>query len=224
MNARALPYSVPMIPPIFADTKTQTRRVVRLQRWMVRDCMSVNDSWVDPGIGGGAYLKVRRRSDGTAHRLYCPYGGIGDRIWVKEPLVPTPVLRHVAYAAPRFSDMPVTETPFVDCRPVLWPWKVRKLGAMYCPRWASRLTLEITDVRVQRLQEISEEDARAEGIRWTDAGPLHAHIGLSHVGGDECNFPTAVAAYRALWEDINGDGSWEANPLVWALTFKRVAA
>ena len=79
-----------------------------------------------------------------------------------------------------------------------------------CQRWASRAILEITDVRVQRLQEISQEDARAEGA----IGALNDSI-----GDNWC----ACEAFAALWESINGTGSWDANPWVWAITFRRLA-
>lgn len=87
------------------------------------------------------------------------------------------------------------------------------------PRWASRIMLEITDVRVQRLQEISEADSRAEGIEWTEGGPLQAHLSFDD---GHFNFPTAKEAYRFLWERINGEGSWDLNPFVWVVSFKRV--
>jgi hypothetical protein len=79
------------------------------------------------------------------------------------------------------------------------------------PRWASRITLEITDVRVERLQDISEEDAIAEGVKWFSSGAV------------ECpGMPeTPVDAYRSLWEKISGSGSWEKNPWVWCISFKR---
>ncbi|OPZ53593.1 MAG: hypothetical protein BWY91_01907 [bacterium ADurb.BinA028] len=77
-------------------------------------------------------------------------------------------------------------------------------------RWMSRLTLELTGVRVQRLSDISEDDAQAEGV-----------IGL-YVQKEEA--PSRVVAYRDLWESLNGPGSWAANPWVWVLSFRRVSA
>jgi hypothetical protein len=87
----------------------------------------------------------------------------------------------------------------------------RKRPSIYMPRWASRITLEIIDVRVERLQDISEEDAIAEGVTWFSSGAV------------ECpGMPeTPIDAYRALWEKINGPGSWEKNPWVWCISFKR---
>ncbi len=90
------------------------------------------------------------------------------------------------------------------------------------PRWASRILFEVTDVRVQRLHDISEADALAEGIQAMRCPDCHlAAYGLPGWGHDQLN-PTAVGAYRYLWESINGAGSWDANPLCWAISFKRI--
>lgn len=92
------------------------------------------------------------------------------------------------------------------------------------PRWASRLTLRITKVRVQRLQDCSEADARAEGVEWESADPPFYYVpGLSAetgVGVEEMHKHPEVVCYSKLWEHINGAGSWSANPFVWVLTFE----
>ena len=82
------------------------------------------------------------------------------------------------------------------------------------PRWASRITLEITSVRVERLQEISEADAQAEGV--TDTSALILDRAGKTQGGP-------IAEYAVFWESINGPGSWDANPWVWAIGFRRLA-
>lgn len=100
------------------------------------------------------------------------------------------------------------------------------------PRWASRITLEVTGVRVERLQDISEADAIAEGVeRGKDfpgwyRGPLPGDSPGLEPSGRNFKIPTAFhqLAYRALWESINGPGSWEANPWVWVVEFKRLKA
>jgi len=88
----------------------------------------------------------------------------------------------------------------------------RKRPSIYMPRWASRITLEIIDVRVERLQDISEEDAIAEGVTWFSSGAV------------ECpGMPeTPIDAYRSLWEKINGSGSWDLNPWVWCISIRRI--
>lgn len=92
----------------------------------------------------------------------------------------------------------------------LQPWR----PSIHMPRWASRITLEVTSVRVERLQDISEADALAEGV--------NAH--QDHHGRPTTSIYSPVQAYRDLWEQINGPGSWDANPWVWAVDFKRLEA
>jgi hypothetical protein len=102
------------------------------------------------------------------------------------------------------------------------------------PRWASRITLEITGVRVERLQDISEEDALAEGICCQNViigcncnNGSHTEESADRYFFDDCNeagYEFAIDAYAGLWESINGPGSWELNPWVWCISFKRVMA
>ena len=90
--------------------------------------------------------------------------------------------------------------------------------SIHMPRWASRITLEVTGVRVERLQDISEADAIAEGVTGVSSGG----VTLFTTTGVNC-FQAAKDAYAALWELINGPGSWDANPWVWVVEFKRIA-
>jgi hypothetical protein len=99
--------------------------------------------------------------------------------------------------------------------------------SIFMPRWASRITLEITNVRVQRLQEISESDAKAEGIIWRGGfepyGFTHRADSDPRYGAIE-HFDMAREAYRKLWDSINGPRSWDSNPWVYAVSFKIIAA
>lgn len=100
-------------------------------------------------------------------------------------------------------------------------WKGSKgLSAIHMPRWASRITLEITEVLVERLQEISEEDAKAEGIHYWPS--YHAWCRYDPAGEtpDGITGKSPSEAYALLWNSINGTGSWDVNPWVWAITFK----
>jgi hypothetical protein len=166
----------------------------------------------------------------------CPYGQPGDRLWVKETW-------RTALSLDDLSPMGIAEkcldagysSPWAPLEYVAdgqrngswrgWGDAVEKAGpgktrvSIHMPRWASRITLEITGVRVERLQDIREADAQAEGIE-----PYQGHPGRflsGHRPG--LNFPSAIAAYRDLWEQINGPGSWDANPWVWVVTFHRLA-
>jgi len=93
-----------------------------------------------------------------------------------------------------------------------WQWR----PAIHMPRWASRLTLELTDVRVERLQDISEQDAIAEGadrLVMDDDGKFYESANGTHRCG-----------YAGLWDHINGDGSWDENPFVWCISFRTILA
>jgi hypothetical protein len=95
------------------------------------------------------------------------------------------------------------------------PRPIKYRPSIHMPRWASRITLEVTGVRVERLQDISEADAIAEGIDLNASA-----IGIRTTG--ESPQPMAIAIYRSLWESINGPQSWDANPWVWVVEFRRI--
>ena len=142
----------------------------------------------------------------------CPYGVPSDRLWVRE-----------AWAVPHPLDhLKPSEVP--QGAALVYYAATENLGgllkrqSLFMPRWASRITLELTAVRVERLQEISEADARAEGSPCVD-----------EFSGREVLFPDHSKAgsfrlgYSVLWESINGAGSWAVNPWVWVLSFKRIS-
>ena len=180
---RGILFSAPMVQAILAGGKTQTRR---------------------PALRASEYPMVPAR---------CPYGRIGDLLWVRETwgLLDTepsdgPERAHVFYRA--------TDGKRPELRYQLWR------PSIFMPRWASRLTLRIVDVRAQRLQEISEADARAEGVRPSAAltvvdnhGSWHPELANTHRGALAC-----------LWDSLNAKRApWGANPPVWAITFELVS-
>ena len=216
MKERPMLMSAPMVRAILAGTKTQTRRVVKPQF----------SSKADIGHYGLSQPFIRRKE---GKNTACPYGQPGDRLWVRETwmdLHGTGVehrdekgnLQRYAYAA--------------NTRPGSYGDECRKdfglkwRPSIHMPRAASRILLEVTAVRVERLQDISEADAKAEGVTtiWPDGprddgGPNHYTVDVDH---GHLNGPTAATVYRMLWEWINGEGSWDANPWVWVVQFKRV--
>ncbi|MEJ1267197.1 morphogenetic protein [Pantoea ananatis] len=171
----------------------------------------------------------------------CPFGAVGDRLWVREtwqgPLVdydeaysmfkdPTPYQK-AENCVHRADGGPCPE--FTDADDNLRQgWR----PSIHMPRWASRITLEITGVRVERLQDISKANAKAEGLaEITKDGSLFK-FGIpdrdGYPGTDDKGWPWAewernpVQAYRKLWQSIYGEESWQANPWVWVIEFKRL--
>lgn len=189
MKERPILFSAEMVNAIMSGRKTQTRRIVKPEPDSI---LNGEPYW---NIGG---LRLRETANNPLH---CKYGSIGDRLWVRETFWHNdeiPGIDGCCYRAD--GEMP---NHMIDGGT---KWK----PSIFMPRWASRILLEITDIRVERLQDISESDAKAEGCR--------------------CNKDTCAEtgygnyrdSYRALWESINGKGSWDTNPFVFAISFKRI--
>lgn len=218
-KSRGIPFSAPMVRALLAGNKTQTRRAVKLQPDAVH---GGEPYWF---IGGYRAWTYRSTSDVLRKGgdvLPCPYGQAGDRLWVREAW-----RADVAHDALPPREIPPGSPVFMEASALNWrggphdgtPGKLRP--GMFMPRWASRITLQITDVRVERLQDISQAEALAEGVtpQWEPgmSGRLMEALGgFSH--------RPAASAYATLWEEINGAGSWESNAWVWAVGFKRIEA
>ncbi|NHR05759.1 hypothetical protein HA052_11160 [Chromobacterium haemolyticum] len=214
MKERPMLYTGAMVRKVLADAKTQTRRVVKGAPSLVR--------WNPIVVAGRAGWE-----DEHGRPIICPYGEPGDRLWVREtwgvishswdrhgnrvkwtPNRPATAISempfgngyysgHVIYAADGPNEWSDDDDGGGEPRSLWHP-------SIHMPRAACRLMLEITDVRVERLQDISEADAVAEG------GPV------DHPNG------TARGWFEQLWEKLYGAGSWDANPYVWRISFKRV--
>src|SRR6185369_4915137 len=137
----------------------------------------------------------------------CPYGAPGDTRWVREGLTLSPGLFN--YAA---DGAPLHPTVRAE-RAWLHEYQRATVPSIHMPRWASRITLKITDVRVERLNEISDEDAEAEGIREPTLGEI---VWSGMFGMDRAACPPRTA-YAVLWDEINGRRAWDSNPWVWAV-------
>lgn len=198
MKERPMIFSGESVRAMYADRKTQTRRVVKLPPAPMRVGVwepttiggaGVVDSQGNPAPDAGAVWHRR-----TGKCLGCPYGWVGDRLWVKETFVYDGAKRK-AFLYRATSDREALS------------WQ----SPLYMPRRAARLILAITNVRVERLQDISPEDCRAEGIEpdmhlanW--AARLRSH-------------------FQAVWDALNKDRGfpWESNPFVWVLSFRRLS-
>lgn len=183
MKERPILFSAQMVRALLDGAKSQTRRQVRLPR-----------NWVPnhderPAMLDGALvieprgIAVTDQTEGTYGLLPCPYGVPGDRLWVRETWcngMTEDGYDGVCYRAS--GDV---------CMEGRWR------PSIYMPRWASRIVLELTSVRVERLHAITPADAIAEGV-------------------------VSLAAYRPLWNGINGAGAWRLNPWVWVLGLRRL--
>lgn len=204
MKSTSILFSPPMVRAILSGTKTQTRRVIkpapRNDQIFPRDWSAVV-RYNEFAIYGDGLSWSAMREDGRLHDYRCPFGTTGDRLWVKEAI-------RRGLDGTSYYDADQTDTG-ADA----WPWKLNYLPSMFCPQGLSRIALEIVRIRVERLNEISEDDARAEGAFATL--PPDDSVRIGAVG-------TNTEGYRQIWESINGTGSWAANPLVWVLDFKRI--
>lgn len=145
----------------------------------------------------------------------CPYGQPGDGLWVRETWLRWACPLHDE-GYPPDTKCDCTEPSSIRYRADGEIPAVRWKPSIFLPRWASRLTLEIESVRVERLQDISEEDAKAEGVE-QQALTLNGDAQMDR----ECR-ETPREAFARLWRSINGPESWDANPWVWVIGFKRV--
>lgn len=199
---KPIPFSAPMIQAVLADSKTQTRRIMKPQPIAMVGGGAIPCSSFAPAAGQGQRYKP----------IACPYGKVGDQLWVREAWRAPASCNHLPprsisdSEAVRFiaDEVAGPDPGFGKGRP-----------GMFMPRWASRLQLELTEVRAERLQDISQADAIAEG-----APPSHSSIDrISREFGFD-DFPRSW--YAQLWDDINGAGSWAANPWVWVVSFRRI--
>ena len=214
MKERPILFKGPLVRAILSGQKTVTRRVVKPQfQTAPVDVVDGVPSWDSPTNYAG---EVQMN---TQHGDPCPYGKPGDRLWVRETWaadaqVDAVAPRDLSQGEPIHypADGAVRQT---GCA-MITPGKGRP--SIHMPRWVSRILLEVTAVRVERLQDITEEQARAEGI--TDGGCTNC--GNNEPCGCDCPAPSAVDSFYHLWNSINGAGAWEADPWVWVIEFKRV--
>jgi hypothetical protein len=203
-------FSGPMVRAILDGVKSQTRRVVRPQpEFGVHPCHFVKSGWAHetrPNEYGA--------SGCTCRQIPYSYGWPGDLLYVRETFCPTHVgvVFRADYPA---SAIAIGADKYPPEAEVYW------LPSIHMPKVAARLWLRVTEMRVQRIQEITEADAIAEGMtkrgEWWDAGPNWEGDGIAE---------NAVDAYAALWDSLNADRGYEfaRNPWVWVVSFERTEA
>jgi hypothetical protein len=236
MKERGIIFNTEMVRAVLEGRKTLTRRIMKVQPESNQyGLLRIIDSTNRSNVGRCHWAESNATGTHSRSKLFsCPFGAVGDRLWVRETWA---IVSHafdddglmIDYVPDRPAKK-VHEKPFgngyysghsiyaadggftwgdddgcVDGRSC---WK----PSIHMPRWASRITLEITGVRVERLQDISDADAKSEGC-W-----------YGHGGGEPDFAVNPSDHFPTLWASIYGEESWQANPWVWVIEFKRVEA
>lgn len=216
MKERPILFSGPMVRAILDGSKTQTRRIFKPQP-------NIQGSFIEDA-GHLVYCEspdIERIAGPSPvwKKVACPYGVPGDLIWVRETWQPFRLRTEAEEAASREINRKFVNGEYKTPDEIIQaslsrPGATGEVVALYAADygdWASRIDLEITNIRVERLQEISAEDCVAEGLK----PDMETHSGeywREDVGHQ----------FECLWESINGPGSWTANPWVWVVEFKRI--
>ncbi|WP_312423606.1 hypothetical protein [Kosakonia cowanii] len=223
MKERPMIFNAEMVRAILDGRKTQTRRIMKVQPENVDlGLRRITDSSVAKEVG--MYFWCLADACGVKHRsnlFSCPFGEVGDRIWVRE-----------AWA--RYNiDQDSHDIAYRATTPEDWPEEGRWRPSIHMPRWASRIMLEITGVRVERLNNTSHEDAEREGIHtevWDQmvvAKNYAAEDGFFQFWSESMPHYVEMnelyrSSFQSLWQSIYGAENWQANPWVWVIEFKRI--
>jgi len=259
MRERPILFSASMVRAILSGHKTMTRRVIKgiphgnhygtdIMDWALSGCYTEKD--------GRHWLAVQSDVDGAdTKEIFCPQGVVGDFLWVRETWKyfnwtedGDPFIKYAAdeksilrkpseewseKVVDIWSELSLSENYNIDQTAADRKWR----PSIFMPRWASRTNLRITEVRVERLHDISEEDAMREGVprnwfgtdytEWSPDGDGYLEQYKDLPPEDEPYFCDAITAFKSLWDSINGkprkdgvDISWAANPFVWAISFE----
>lgn len=215
MKESGMIFNAEMVRALLDGRKTQTRRIMKVQPVLNGNFYEVFGSAWSKGMTSIPAVP------GHSLSTRCPFGAVGDRIWVREGFFPAPLemqsepprktMWNIAYR----DGMQMEKLAPAEYNPTIYNYE-RWTPSIHMPRWASRILLEITGVRVERLNAISQEDAQAEGMELTGWRPTYSD---PDSGGEVM---TPYDNFAELWSSIYGDGSWQANPWVWVIEFKRV--
>jgi hypothetical protein len=219
-----------MVRALLENRKTQTRRIIKPHPELSE---SLGFVWKGRAFGKA----ISGGEEGTRNNFIrshigkspvCRYGVPGDRLWVREsfqPLLADGFEGKLNYKTGEGYQIGYCATDgiqeYFDCSTDS-AFCSKITPSIYMPRWASRITLETTDVRIQRLNEISDEDCIAEGIDY-DKGTMHCANYLDLKDDERIGrWLGPKGSYASLWEKINGKGSWDANPWLWCLSFRMI--
>lgn len=227
MTERGMIFNGEMVRAILDGQKTQTRRIVNWRG--LSEGLNLNFSGLkvcEYPTGWVIESEIRTSTEWRCQPTPCPFGVVGDRIWVREtfqgPLFDFEQMESYQedsskFQTPEFCVYKADGKPapeFFDADENLHCcWR----PSIHMPRWASRITLEITGVRVEQLKSISEEEARSEGVaRLREGFWKHYQPGWTQ------HQLSAKGSFATLWDSIYGSGEWDRNPWVWVIEFKRI--
>ncbi|HCT5932486.1 TPA: hypothetical protein OT246_002679 [Klebsiella pneumoniae] len=231
MKERGMIFNSEMVRAILDGRKTQTRRIMKVQPESNQlGLLLITDSTKHSDIGKYHWAESNATGNHVRSKLFSsPFGAVGERIWVRETW---------AEAGASAPDLKLYRANYPEHVPSIYEnvppaEEIRWTPSIHMPRWASRILLEITGVRVERLNAISEEDAQREGVH-TEVWDQTV-VARNYAARDEFfqfwseDMPHYVemnqlyrSSFRSLWESIYGAENWQANPWVWVISFKRV--
>ncbi len=231
MKERPILFSGEMVRAILAGRKTQTRRIIKPQpddqidrlhgnRFRTRAPYILTHPETHEGDYGFGF-------EDENSQWRCPYGRPGDRLWVRETWRTNASFDATAPSKLAHGMCSLDWAASIEellSQNVTAPLTGRWRPSIHMPRLASRITLEVVNIRVERLQEISEGDALAEGVDWHKCPSFQTmtQIRRSMEGRGFSITIDYVGGYRRLWDSINGPDSWDVNPWVWVVEFKKV--
>ena len=226
MKEKPILFSTPMIQAILEGRKSQTRRIMKPQPHRIATEV-IKSSQFKKGDFIARFKYLDEEIYEITNIFKCPYGQPGDTLWVKETYYAYGMWLRNGHNKSgkqsfRFSDTTLTGFKYHYCddppenvlpntKREVYGWFKRP--SLFMPHKAARILLRVIDIRVERLQDISEEDAIAEGVSL----PNYVDQAIRDV-----RYPDPSTIYAELWESINGKGSWDANPWVWVIKFERI--
>lgn len=215
MRERPILFSGEMVRAILAGKKTQTRRLCAVQPVEIDGAWHVLYPWGD-GAHGIYETKAEMLTEyKRLTRARCPFGTVGDRLWVREGIR----LKSRWHDGARDVADSVYIADEMYTRADAWPWKNSALPGIHCPRGLSRITLEVTGVGVERLQEIDEYDAVAEGVR---VPRCDCEVCMRSATMCPADASAHILVFSELWDWLNRKRApWASNPWVWVVEFKR---
>jgi hypothetical protein len=204
-------FSTPMVQAILAGRKTMTRRIVKMPKEDIKEA-----KWGYTAFTPKGHISFRGiHSNGQYGESFvkCPYGQPGDLLWVRETWAPdlagddaSSHIEYIRYVADG-TRLPIKWVKDYD--------RYSNRPGIHMNKEYARIWLQVANIRVERLQDIAEEDAKAEGVEVINDGPFP----YRHYGSDTTSCAYARTSFQSLWQSINGDESWDANPFVWVVSF-----